>query len=125
MKNSSTWMAISLIILVVIFSLTLIFGDNYLFPVLIFSVAFVVLLSLLYRWKSDRLVQSMSPGESLVARGLVSESTFDETPAILARGHQNSYRIHIAGSRGSQVILSVSPKIHRHANPQDLKGYLG
>lgn len=124
MKSATGWILITLILIAVITGLSLVWkGYGFLLGAVL-AVFFFVGLNRFYKWKSKRLLQSLLPGESLAAEGLVSESTYDETPAILLVGNTGQYRIHIADSRGSQEVQSVQPALSRHSNVYDQKQYL-
>lgn len=85
---------------------------------------FIVVLYQLYKRRSRNLEKSLDETETLVAQGTVSENTYDETPAILARGMGSSYRLIVADKRDSQVVISVAPVLKLHKNHHDLKRYL-
>jgi len=128
MKNLGTWILLLTLALIGLYRMTRLFG---MVDGLVLWIGLILLIGILFfgidryhRWRSNRLVQSILPGETVVASGLVSENISDETPAILVRGFGNLYRVHIADSRGSQTVLSVSRELTRHVNAKDLKEYM-
>jgi hypothetical protein len=124
MKSPALWILTTLLLVAAITALILIYGIYGILASIAISIMFIAGLSGFYRWRRKRLARSILPGESLVANGTVSESTFDETPAILLRAAAGGYRIHVADARGSQVVQSAAPALTSHVNPADLKGYI-
>jgi hypothetical protein len=124
MKNTAVWKMIALALIGTIACVILVYGHNGIIIGLVMVVLFFLGLDGGYRWRSNNLARSMKKGETLVASGLVSDSMFDETPAILVRIDENRYRIYVADTRGRQMVLSVSSELSRHNNIFDMKRYI-
>ncbi len=124
MKNATAWILITLVLIAAFTGLVLLYGAYGFIAGCVLAVIFIFGLDRLHRWRSNRLFRSITPSETLVASGLVSESTYDETPAILVRGDENRYRVHVADSRGSQMVRSVASELTRHTNVYDMKKYI-
>ncbi len=77
-----------------------------------------------YRGKARQLRESLTIGESLVARGVVSESAYDEAAAILVSMGQDGYRIHVADARGSERVRTVCPDLTSGKSSYDAKKYI-
>jgi hypothetical protein len=124
MKNSTAWIAITFALIAAFTTLVLLYGWYGFIAGCVLGVLFFVGLDRVYRRRANRLIRSMLPGETLVTSGIVSESTYDETPAILVCSSESHYRVHVADSRGSQRVLSVKTELARHTNSYDRKLYL-
>ncbi len=94
------------------------------FALVVLPVALVFGLFISWKWRSNRLVRSMLPGETLVASGHVGERTLDDTPAILVRGTGSRYRLLVADSRGAVSVQSVTPRLKGHPKRDDPKRYI-
>lgn len=125
MKNAATWIVITLVLIAAFVGLVLWLGTyGYIIGGVLF-VLFLFGLDRFYRRKAQDLTKSITIGESLVARGFVSESTYDQAAAILVHQGADRYRIHATDSRGSQAVRSVGAELKSHrTNPYDVKKYI-
>lgn len=122
--SKAGWIIVALILIAGITVLVLLFEGA---GILIAGAAMLLFLfgiDRLYRVRSARLARTMRPGESLVAEGIVSEGTYNESPGILVRDSSNRYRLLMADGREGEDVNSFSPTLATGSNPYDLKHYI-
>ncbi len=124
MNSKVGWLLVTFFLIAVFAVLGLVFGWAGVLIGILVDFVFIVILYQLNKGRARNLEKALEATETLVAKGNVSESTYDEMPAILARGMGGGYRVLVADKRGSQVVLSVAPVLKTHKNPYDLKRYL-
>ncbi len=107
MIKPTVWIVSILVLIVAIMGLAIVFGANGLLAGIALCLIFAFGLDRWYRGKARQLRETLTIGESLVARGVVSESTYDQAAAILVSMGQDGYRIHVADARGSQRVRTV------------------
>jgi len=124
MNNKTAWILITLVLVAAITGLILIDQVYGCIAAIFLVAAFLIGLTLFYKQRANRLMRSILPGEILVSKGMVSESTYDQASAILVHGPGENYRLLISDSRGAVTVQSVSPELKGHENPYDLKRYI-
>ena len=122
--SKTWWVVITLVLVGGFTALVMAYGAVGVLVAILGSVLFFVGLDRLYRWRSNRLLRSMNPGERLVASGLVSEQTYDETAAALVRDDANRYRLLVADSRGATSVASVTSTLTGSGSPYDQRRYI-
>jgi len=124
MSKQTAWVLITLVLVAVITGLILVDQVYGCIAGIFLIAAFLTGLTLFYKQREKRLMGSILPGEVLVSKGMVSESTYDQASAILVRGSGEQFRLLVADSRGAVLVQSVATELKGHENPYDLKRYI-
>jgi hypothetical protein len=118
------WVILTLVLIAGLTALIMVYGAAGVLVAVVAAVGFFFGLDRLYRWRSRRLARSMSPGETLVANGRVSDAILQETAAVLVNAAGNGYRLLVADARGAVPVQSVTPALTSHQNEYDRKSYI-
>lgn len=122
--SKAGWIVFALALIAGLTVLVLVYGEAGIFIAGAAMMMLLVGIDRLSRWRSSRLARAIKPGESLVAAGIVSEGTYNESAGILVRDASNRYRMIVADGRESMEVNSFSPALATGDNPYDLKQYL-
>jgi hypothetical protein len=122
--KTAKWILLVLVLLAGGYGLVILYGPAGYLLLFLFAIVLFFGLDRLNRWRSNRLARSKTAGETVVASGLVRESSFDQAAAVVVRGARGHYRILVADSRGSQTVQSVAPILTHHSNAFDRKSYV-
>lgn len=124
--RSTVQILLGLLVIAIGTILTLSLGrrTGFLALIALFAALFVAI-DRMHRLRSRQLARSVTPGERVVANGLVSDSKWEETPAVLVQSDKSSYRLLVADRRKSLSVQGVFAPLVNSVNPKDPKMYIG